>query len=171
MQVYFSISSAHAYVVVICIERSENESVVIFPDQHLGFQVSLTIKVSYPLLYSEVYVVRCDSSNISEELKVSRTHPFLPLGVPVPVELSHSDLPGMFKPSFLSGARRPLAEDLLMTPMAVKVLDPLLPVFLTGAADASPLKPLVIDLIERPDHLAHWVCLVEPSVKVLLQNH
>ena len=58
-----------------------------------------------------------------------------------------------------------------MTPVAVKVLDPLLPVFLPGEADASPLEPLLIDLIERPDHLAHWVCLVEPSVKVLLQDH
>jgi hypothetical protein len=96
VQVTFPISSAHAYVVVICIERSENESVVIFPDQYLGFQVSLAIIVSYPPLYSEVYVVWCDSFNISEELKVSRTHSFLPLGVPVPVELSPNDLPATY---------------------------------------------------------------------------
>jgi hypothetical protein len=51
-----------------------------------------------------------------------------------------------------------------MTPVAVKVLDPLLPVLLPGEADASPLEPLLIDLIERPDHPAHWVYLVEPRV-------
>jgi hypothetical protein len=58
-----------------------------------------------------------------------------------------------------------------MTPVAVVVLDPLLPVLLPGEANASPLEPLIVYLIQRSDHPAHWVCLVEPSVEVLLQDH
>ena len=89
-----------------------------------------TIIVSYPFLYSKEYVIRCDSSNISEKLKVSRTHSDLPLGVPVLVELSLNDLIRISDPSFLLGASL-LVEHLLMTPVAVEVLDPLFPVFLS----------------------------------------
>ena len=56
MQVNFAVSSAHAYIVIIRIECCENESVVVFSDQYLWCLMCLTIKVSYPFLYSEVYV-------------------------------------------------------------------------------------------------------------------
>ncbi len=61
---------------------------------------------------------------------MSRTHSDLPLGVSVLVEQSLSDLLCISNPSFLLDASL-LVEHLLMTPMAVEVLDSLLPVFVS----------------------------------------